>query len=149
MIITIIMVMIVEQLIVGRGCRLLGDHNVPSRPDRPRTRPNHRARDRISQPRIEGFLIALSEGCFEGGHRAPENVLGGEKGYRGLVLAEDAPTPTRLPRVRRLLPLLVCTCGVEDGADGAYATPAADRGRDGRRAAGTATAPDLLLGGRL
>ena len=46
----------------------------------------------------------------------------------------------------RLLPLLVSTCGVEDGADGAYAASTADRGGDSRRAAGTS---NLLLGGRL
>ena len=63
------------------------------------------------------------------------------------MLAEDAPTPTAgLPCVRRLLPLLVSTCGVEDGADGAYAAPTADRGGDGRRPAGAGTA-DLLLRG--
>ena len=65
------------------------------------------------------------------------------------MLAEDAPTPTTgLPCVRRLLPLLVSTCGVEDGADGAYAAPTADSGSDSRRAAGTCTS-DLLLRGRL
>ena len=63
------------------------------------------------------------------------------------MLAEDATTPTTgLPCVRRLLPLLVPTCGVEDGADGAYAAPTADGGGDGRRPAGSST-PYLLLRG--
>ena len=55
---------------------------------------------------VERLLVALSERRAQGGHRAPEHVLRGEEGQGRLVLAQDAVVRARLPRVRRLLPLL-------------------------------------------